>query len=166
MPRSSRSPCELIIWYALPDVRSEIAKYLINNYQLKQKEVSEILGITPAAVNQYLTSKRGGELLTLIKNKKMKKEFLADLQEAAVRIYEEKSPVFLEICRICNIIKDRRIINELYIKYENGNIPEWLIQMQKDYALKHNKIEKCPECKTKLQYDWIACPICGKRLNK
>ena len=44
----------------LPAVRREIAKYLINTKNLSRKIVAGKLGLTEAAVCQYLKHKRGG----------------------------------------------------------------------------------------------------------
>jgi predicted XRE-type DNA-binding protein len=47
------------MWNGLPVIRKEIAERLITNFGLNQKEAAEKLGITPAAVCQYLSHKRG-----------------------------------------------------------------------------------------------------------
>ena len=51
-------PCEIIVWDVLPSIRSELAKKLSKS-GLSQKEVSERLEITQAAVSQYINKKRG-----------------------------------------------------------------------------------------------------------
>ncbi|VVB99937.1 Uncharacterised protein [uncultured archaeon] len=53
-------PCEIIGWQVLPAVRREIAKYLISEKKMTRKEVARKLGITEAAICQYLKAKRGG----------------------------------------------------------------------------------------------------------
>ena len=54
-----RTPCEYIMWNGLPVIRKEIAESMINNFGLNQKEAAEKLGVTPAAVCQYISKKRG-----------------------------------------------------------------------------------------------------------
>ncbi|MBA3044390.1 helix-turn-helix domain-containing protein, partial [archaeon] len=49
-----KMPCEVIIWYILPGIRREITKSLLKN-GLSQREVAKKLGITDAAVSQYLS---------------------------------------------------------------------------------------------------------------
>jgi len=46
--------CEFMIWEGLPFIRKELAKSLIYNFGLCQREAAELLGLTPAAVCQYL----------------------------------------------------------------------------------------------------------------
>ncbi len=50
--------CEIIFWRVIPAIRKELATALIEK-GLKKKEVADLLGITPAALSQYLSGKRG-----------------------------------------------------------------------------------------------------------
>ncbi|MCX6667314.1 MAG: transcriptional regulator, partial [Euryarchaeota archaeon] len=54
-----RTPCEYMMWNGLPVIRREIAEKMINNFGLSQKDAAEKLGVTPAAICQYLSKKRG-----------------------------------------------------------------------------------------------------------
>ena len=54
-----RTTCEYMMWNGLPVIRKEIAESMINDFGLSQKETARRLGITPAAVCQYLSGKRG-----------------------------------------------------------------------------------------------------------
>ena len=51
-----------MIWNGLPMIRREIAESMINNFGLTQKEAAEKLGVTPAAICQYLSKKRGNTI--------------------------------------------------------------------------------------------------------
>ena len=53
-----KPPCEIVVWYVIPAIRSELAKELLN-LGMKQKDVSELMDITQPAVSQYITDKRG-----------------------------------------------------------------------------------------------------------
>ena len=55
-----KPPCEIVVSKMLPQIRAGIVKILIQDYHMKQIEVSKILGITQASVSQYLSSNRGG----------------------------------------------------------------------------------------------------------
>lgn len=54
-----QTSCEYVVWHGLPVLRKEIARCMINDFGLNEKEAAEKLGITPAAVSQYLSGKRG-----------------------------------------------------------------------------------------------------------
>ena len=99
-----RVPCEYIFWTALPIIRREIAECMINNFGLNQKEAANKLGITPAAICQYLSNKRG-------KIKILDKKILHEINSSAGRIIQNgETAVPLEMCRICKILKSVRIL--------------------------------------------------------
>lgn len=56
-----KPPCEIVVNKMLPQIRANIVKILIQDYNMKQIEVSKRLGITQASVSQYLSSIRGGD---------------------------------------------------------------------------------------------------------
>lgn len=103
-------PCEIIVWYILPKIRSELAKNL-SNLGISQKEISEKLGITQAAVSQYINKKRGYGI-----------EFGGGAMEAIEKLAEDmiKSDVelVLRTCEICTILKKDRTICELHKEYD------------------------------------------------
>lgn len=91
-----KTPCEEIVWTVLPCIRKKIAENLIEK-GLKQKEVAEKLGVSTAAVSQYISDKRGN---ASILNNKIEKE----IKKSAESILNGEDVVD-EICRICKIIK-------------------------------------------------------------
>ncbi|UCH88611.1 MAG: ArsR family transcriptional regulator, partial [Thermoplasmata archaeon] len=56
-----KPPCEIIVTKILPSLRAAIVKVLIEEYHMKQTEISEILGISQSAISQYITSTRGAD---------------------------------------------------------------------------------------------------------
>ncbi|MBI2629056.1 transcriptional regulator [Candidatus Pacearchaeota archaeon] len=76
-------PQELEVWYLLPALRKELTKMFIGNYDLSQREVSDILGITESAVSQYLKSKRA-------KKMKFSNIEMNEIKKAADRIVRDK----------------------------------------------------------------------------
>jgi predicted transcriptional regulator len=101
-----KTPCEIIVWQVLPVIRRELAKNLINNHGLSQKEVANILGTTEASISRYISGKRGhGE----IENE----ELIKEINESANKIFEEKNKsVIRETCKICNILKSYNKIDD------------------------------------------------------
>ncbi|MEM2220124.1 MAG: helix-turn-helix domain-containing protein [Candidatus Korarchaeum sp.] len=53
-------PCEIIVRTLIPSVRAAITRELIERHGLKQVEVAKLLGVTQAAVSQYIRGARGG----------------------------------------------------------------------------------------------------------
>jgi predicted transcriptional regulator len=99
-------PCEVIIWYLLPAIRKEIIKSMIKEHDMNQRKTAKMLGLSDAAVSQYLGKKRA--------NLEIKdKEVLEAIGKAADRIVNGgDDEVSIEICNLCNLIRNRTDIVE------------------------------------------------------
>jgi predicted transcriptional regulator len=94
-----RTTCEHVMWNGLPVIRKEIVVSMINDYGLNQKETAEKLGITPAAVCQYLSKKRGKPH---IYNEKI----LTEIKLSAKKIIDNgNGQIISETCRICKLVR-------------------------------------------------------------
>ena len=83
--------------FILPAIRGELAKTLVNEQELSQKEAAKLLGITEAAISQYLSKRRGNnvalsnELVEEIKKRRPKKPQIGFVRMvAAMEINEPK----------------------------------------------------------------------------
>jgi predicted transcriptional regulator len=98
-----RIPCEYMIWNGLPLIRKEIAESLMTNFGLSQKEAAEKLGITPAAVCQYVSRKRGNQTIE-------DEELVKEIKLSAQRILNNPNDALVqETCRICKIFMAKGI---------------------------------------------------------
>jgi len=52
-------PCEIAVKSVIPAIKAAIVKQLINQYNLKQNQVAELLGISQSAVSKYIRQVRG-----------------------------------------------------------------------------------------------------------
>ena len=99
-----QTPCEYILWNLLSVIRHEIAKSMVYDFGLNQKEVAAKLEITPAAVSMYLSDKRGK---SNIKNEKILKEIKISAENI---ILNENIDLINETCRLCRIIKSQKLL--------------------------------------------------------
>ena len=100
-----KTPCEYMQWHGLPIIRKELVKSLIKNYGLNQKETAQMLGITPAAVSQYLSKKRGNINI-------VDQHIISEINNSAETIINNgPSCVISEICRICSILKKHKVLS-------------------------------------------------------
>ncbi len=109
-------PCEIIIWYLLPAIRSTLAKELAT-LGLSQKEISEKLGISEAAVSQYMKNKRGKKVA-----------FTAEFYELVRNIARQIAPstppleVYRKTCNLCLELRKKAILCDLHRRIDT--VPE------------------------------------------
>jgi hypothetical protein len=103
-----KAPCEIVVWYVIPAIRSELAKELLN-LGMKQKDVSEIMDITQPAVSQYITDKRGSGIKFDDNVKSLIKEFAVELHDGTSTKYD----LISRTCYICKHIETVDVLNQL-----------------------------------------------------
>lgn len=111
-----RPPCEIVVWYVIPTIRSELAKELLN-LGMKQKEISELLDITQPAVSQYISDKRGHGLKFNDETQNLIREFAKGLVEEK---YNQRD-IIPHVCEICRKVKTDEILCQLH--KEKGKMP-------------------------------------------
>lgn len=100
-----RTPCEYMMWQGLPVIRKEIAESMINNHSLSQKETAAMLKVTPAAICQYVSNKRG-------KTKIIDKTILKEIEYSAEQIINNgEESIIIETCRICRLLQEKKMFS-------------------------------------------------------
>ena len=110
-------PCELIVWYILPNIRRELARSLVEDLKLTQRDAAGKLGLTESAVSQYLKSKRGHEM-------KFDEKINAEIESSIKDICNagDDSLVVEKICGICKLIRNKGVLCELHKTH--GELPD------------------------------------------
>jgi hypothetical protein len=54
--------CEIMVQRVLPAIRAVLARELMNEHKCTQQQVANLLGLSRAAVSQYVSEKRGAEV--------------------------------------------------------------------------------------------------------
>jgi predicted transcriptional regulator len=99
------TPCEYIVWHGLPFIRKGLTESMIHDHGLNQSETAEKLNITPAAVSQYLSGKRGNKNIS---NIEIDKEF----SRSAERIIESDDDILVsETCKLCRLLISKKIFS-------------------------------------------------------
>jgi len=111
-------PQEIEVWYLIPVLRKELSVSL-KKKGLSQKEIADLLGLTPAAVSQYIKEKRGKDnipdslklLIEIYSNKIIRDEenrnfYFLELSKKAVSCgylcyLHKKHEVIQDNCRLC-----------------------------------------------------------------
>ena len=108
-------PCEVATKKVLPALRAATAIVLVNEYGFTTYRTAKLLGLTPAAVSNYLFRRRGAELVDLLLNNEKYKRIV---EEIANRLVSGASPEEITVyaCLLC-----REIRSELLSKLQAGD---------------------------------------------
>ncbi len=104
-------PCEVATKKVLPALRAATAIILVREYGFTTYRTAKLLGLTPAAISNYLFKRRGAELVdTILNNEKYRRI----VEEIASRLISGASPeeVTIYACMLC-----RELRSELVTKY-------------------------------------------------
>ncbi|MCD6299198.1 MAG: transcriptional regulator [Thermoplasmata archaeon] len=91
-----KTPCEVIVWDVLPCIRRELAKSMAD-LGLNETKIADKIGVTIAAVSQYLSNKRGTVT-------SFDEDIRREIKKSARNIIDGEDAV-KEICRICSLVK-------------------------------------------------------------
>ena len=103
-------PQEIEVRYILPAIRRELARIFIHEHRLSQKEASNILGLTEAAVSQYQHSKRAKEVV-------FSDTIVNEIRISADRILADrlnKQRLISEMYRISNLTTVKQILCDIH----------------------------------------------------
>ena len=92
-------PQEIEVWYIIPAVRKELSKQFTKKYNMSYERAGNILGISKAAISQYLSNKRANKVCLDAKTKR-------EVKKSAEKIFENERVAMIEIQRILKFMKD------------------------------------------------------------
>ena len=98
-------PQEIEVFYVLPAVRRELARCMKDEGK-SQKDIAKLLGITDAAVSQYMSAKRASDL-------KFDEKITRSIKESASRIDGENS-MMREMQRLIELMRQERVVCKMH----------------------------------------------------
>jgi hypothetical protein len=127
-------PAEIESKTMIPALRAILAKKLADQHKIREDEISKMLGVTQAAVSNYIRGTRGDpELISKLSSQKQIVEMLNEISDnlASNKAYTPAS--LSKFIGICNYIKTSLLICDIHHNLES-NIDEAI----------------CKECETML----------------
>lgn len=103
-------PQEIEVWYIIPSIRKELAKQLVKTHKLSYEKAGNILGISKAAISQYISNKRANKL-------KLPDTIKKEIKKSANIIISENKQSVFEIEKILAIIKKKKLACGICQKY-------------------------------------------------
>ncbi|PIO00589.1 transcriptional regulator [archaeon CG10_big_fil_rev_8_21_14_0_10_43_11] len=101
-----RLPQEIEVWYIIPELRKEFAVGMRRS-GMKQKDIASLLGLTGAAVSQYISQKRAGKITFCARVKQ-------EIKESVPRITKEATSANEEIQRILTLMRNDKHLCETH----------------------------------------------------
>ena len=118
-----RPPCELVIKYILPTIRSLIAKDLIERYGYSQITVAKKLGTTQAAISHYSRSKRGMKRMEQLEKIPIIKTTVEEITRGLVEGEMDSIEAMNRFCDLCVILRSQKLICEIHKDLMNLSAP-------------------------------------------
>ncbi len=110
---STVMPQEIEVWYLLPALRRELVKVFAKEHKLSQKESAKILGITEAAVSQYLNEKRGTEYQFTQTEQLI-------IKKTAEQMILDKTQVMKQMYALCVAFRGSKTICDIHRKHDQS----------------------------------------------
>ena len=91
--------------------KREITKTMVEEFSLSQREVARKLGLTEAAISQYINRKRGRFM-------ELGEEICDEVVKSVRKIVKVNDPIvsMVEMCRICRLIRKSGMVCDLHVK--------------------------------------------------
>jgi hypothetical protein len=116
-------PQEIEVWYLIPALRKELSKIFIKDYGLAQKKAAELLGISEAAVSQYIKEKRAKDI-------KFTKSELKIIKSTADKIVKDKKNSMKYLYEVCIAFRGSNTVCDLHRKQNKDILAKCTICME------------------------------------
>lgn len=107
-------PQEIEVWQVIPALRRELVKEMMKR-KMKQKDIAKYLDLTESAVSQYISGKRGKELI-------FEKDMLDEIKKSVNIILKNSLELMNEMQRLIRETRQRRVICKMH--FNTGKLPE------------------------------------------
>jgi len=109
-----KPPCMIVVQHILPALRLEVTRDLVEKHGMKRSDAAAKMGITPAAVTQYLSRARGGSATTLLEGNGKVMELVDELSRDIAAGESPLDVLLLKLCRACAAARSEGLICQLH----------------------------------------------------
>jgi predicted transcriptional regulator len=109
-----KPPCIVVVQHILPALRVSVAEELIEKHGLKKKETAEIMGLTPAAITQYLNRTRGDSAHKIIKGSNDVMNLVSEIASDLAHGESSINKIVSKLCFACHILQAEGLICDLH----------------------------------------------------
>ncbi|HJS65192.1 MAG TPA: transcriptional regulator [Nitrososphaeraceae archaeon] len=125
-------PAEIEAKSLIPAIRAILAKKLITEYKMKEEVIAKVLGVTQAAISNYIRGTRGD--LELIDKLSAIHEIMRKVDDIAQDLVSNRAytpGTMAKFVELCNFMRYSFIICDVHHKIES-NIDEQVCELCKD----------------------------------
>ena len=108
-------PAEIETKTSVPALRALVAKRIINEYNFSQKDTAKLIGVTQAAISNYLRGTRGN--LTSLGDDERIQNIVAEITTMMIEKHE-LSDIISKFNEACSIIRGNRMLCDIHKKLE------------------------------------------------
>ncbi len=129
-------PAEIETKTLIPALRAILAKKLIEEHSIREEEVSKLLGVTQAAISNYVRGTRGDPILiTKLREVKEVSEMINDICSNLASNMAYTPSSLSKFIGLCNYIKSSLLICDIHHNLET-NIDEAICKECENMLLK------------------------------
>jgi uncharacterized protein len=109
-----KPPCMVVVQHILPALRLEVTRELVEKYGMKRSDAATKMGVTPAAVTQYLSRARGGSATTLLEGSGKVMELVDELSRDIAAGESPLDVLLMKLCRACAAARSEGLVCQLH----------------------------------------------------
>jgi hypothetical protein len=129
-------PAEIESKTLIPALRAILAKKLAEDHKVREDEISRMLGVTQAAISNYIRGTRGDpKLIEKLVSDKQVSEMINELSDRLSSDMAYTPSSLAKFISLCNYIKSSLLICEIHHKLES-NIDEAICKECENMLLK------------------------------
>ena len=129
-------PAEIESKTLIPALRAILAKKLAEEHQVREDEISKMLGVTQAAISNYIRGTRGDpKLIQKLMNDKQVSQLINELSDVLSSDMAYTPSSLAKFISLCNYIKSSLLICEIHHNLES-NINEAICKECENMLLK------------------------------
>ena len=114
-------PAEIESKSLIPALRAILAKDLANKYHIREDEISKMLGVTQAAISNYIRGTRGDpKLIEKLLEDKQVTEMLNDISDSLSTDKAYTPSNLSKFIGLCNYIKSSLLICDIHHNLESN----------------------------------------------
>jgi len=102
-------PCEVGVKTVLPAVKAIMARNIVTNHGLNEKQTADLLGLSQSAVSRYIGRERGSNLVA-IENTPEVLSLIDQMILSLIKEPDNKRQVLELFCQTCTTIRERGLM--------------------------------------------------------